>query len=371
MHRSATLDELDLALINALQVAPRAPWSRLSGPLGVDPATLSRRWARLRDSGTAWVTCYYGPRQVSYGAFALVEVSCAPGLREQVAARLSADPHALSVEVTTGGRDLLLTVAARDLTAMGEYVLHRLGDLPGITATRTHLAQRIHREASRWRLDSLDQEQRRDLERYGDLRPDPGTISDEENRLILALAADGRGSYAQLAEAVGRPESTVRRLLSGLLVSGRVVLRGEAAHLMAGWQVTATLWLAVPPVDLDEVAECVAGMRETRLSCAVAGEANLLAQVWTHELSDLARFESQLAARYPGVRVLDRTVTLKWVKRLGRLLDSRGRSVAYVPMDLTAPVRGTARGRTAPRPHRWTWPSSGRRTTSATTLSGS
>ena len=39
------IDELDLALVDALRVDPRAPWSKLAGPLGVDPATLSRRWA--------------------------------------------------------------------------------------------------------------------------------------------------------------------------------------------------------------------------------------------------------------------------------------------------------------------------------------
>ncbi|GIH79859.1 AsnC family transcriptional regulator [Planobispora longispora] len=332
------LDELDLALINALQMAPRAPWSRLAGPLGVDPATLSRRWARLSRSGCAWVTCVAGPSQVEFGAFALVEVGCAPGMREEVAARLAGDPHALSVEITTGNRDLLLTVGAANLTLMSEYALHRLGNLPGITSTRTHLAQRIHREASRWRFDSLSQDQRRDLESRDARRAEPAISSAEENEVILALAVDGRQPYAQLAETVGKPESTVRRLAAAALGSGRAVLRCEAAHLLAGWRVTATLWLSVPPVDLDVVADGMANMREVRLSCSIVGEANLLATVWLHGLNELSRFEAQLAARFPAIRILDRTVTLRWVKRMGRLLDAEGRSIGYVPMDMRVPV---------------------------------
>ncbi|MFC7564574.1 AsnC family transcriptional regulator [Actinomadura namibiensis] len=61
------MDELDLALVNALQLDPRAPWSRLSGPLGVDAATLSRRWSRLTESGAAWVTCVAGPPSSTTG----------------------------------------------------------------------------------------------------------------------------------------------------------------------------------------------------------------------------------------------------------------------------------------------------------------
>ncbi|WP_241196675.1 AsnC family protein, partial [Streptomyces sp. ADI95-17] len=40
--------ELDLALVDALQAAPRAPWSRIGRALGVDATTAARRWERLR-----------------------------------------------------------------------------------------------------------------------------------------------------------------------------------------------------------------------------------------------------------------------------------------------------------------------------------
>ncbi|MFJ8440171.1 AsnC family protein [Kitasatospora griseola] len=61
------IDELDLALVDALRVDPRAPWSRLAAPLGVDPATLSRRWARLTADGDAWVTCYPSADRIGRG----------------------------------------------------------------------------------------------------------------------------------------------------------------------------------------------------------------------------------------------------------------------------------------------------------------
>ncbi|OLT13440.1 hypothetical protein BJF79_20545 [Actinomadura sp. CNU-125] len=48
------LDEVDLALIDAVQANPRAAWSELGPVLGAAPMTLSRRWRRLTDAGRAW-----------------------------------------------------------------------------------------------------------------------------------------------------------------------------------------------------------------------------------------------------------------------------------------------------------------------------
>ncbi|MFE0804675.1 Lrp/AsnC family transcriptional regulator [Streptomyces sp. NPDC058812] len=343
MQESATLTEADLALANALQLDPRAPWSRLAGPLGLDPATLSRRWARLRASGSAWVTCYPGGAQAEYAAFALVQVACAPGTCEETAALLSGDGRVYSVEITAGAFGLLLTVAALDHASLAAYVLRRLGRLPGITGTRTHLVQRIYREASRWRMDALSQRQQRGLERAAAERAGAEPAGVDEQRLVIALAADGRQSYAQLGETLGKPESTVRRTLAAALGSGRAVVRCETAHLMAGWRVTATLWLAVPPGELEQTAETLCAMRQARLVCSVAGEANLLVQVWLHGLGELSRFEAQLAERRPAARVLERSVTFTWVKRMGRVLDALGRSLAYVPMNVRDGDR-TSRG---------------------------
>ena len=56
VHR--TLDDGDLALIHALQVAPRVSWAQAGQVLGTSPAALAERWARLRSSGLAWVTAH-------------------------------------------------------------------------------------------------------------------------------------------------------------------------------------------------------------------------------------------------------------------------------------------------------------------------
>jgi hypothetical protein len=47
MQESGQLDELDFALIDALQIAPRASWKLNADVLGLNPVTDARRWERL------------------------------------------------------------------------------------------------------------------------------------------------------------------------------------------------------------------------------------------------------------------------------------------------------------------------------------
>ncbi|MGW1327901.1 AsnC family protein [Streptomyces antibioticus] len=72
--------ETDLQFIPALQIHPRAPWSLVGAVLGVSPATVARRWARLNDAGLAWATGYRAcePQSVEDPASAMVIARCRP-----------------------------------------------------------------------------------------------------------------------------------------------------------------------------------------------------------------------------------------------------------------------------------------------------
>jgi len=110
MQDSATVDEVDLALVNALQIRPRASWSLVGRVVGIDPVTAARRWERLERNGQAWISAY--PPITPNQANAFVEIECEPGRGVPVAEELAEDPQAMTVDVTAGGRDVLVTVCA-------------------------------------------------------------------------------------------------------------------------------------------------------------------------------------------------------------------------------------------------------------------
>ncbi|MFG2447358.1 Lrp/AsnC family transcriptional regulator [Nocardia fluminea] len=346
------LDELDLDLITALQMSPRASWAQLAGPLGVDAATLARRWTRLRDSGVAWVTGYPGVALAPHGALAFIQISCAPAELEAVAHEIASHPFAYSVEMVGGTHGLLVSVAAARQSLLVDYLL-AVGRIPGVRDLRVHPSQRMYRDGSQWRFDSLSPDQRRHLTASlrEPERPDQGfvNITADEQRLILALGADGRRSYTALAEELGKPESTVRRMLSSLLGNGKAVLRCEAALPLTGWATTATFWLDVPPAALSTAIDETRRLRETRMCATTLSRANLAVVASFHSLDGIAKYESQLAAAVPQLRVVDRSITLRWFKRVGQLLGPDGRRIGVVPMEFWGRSPDSTRGWIAAR----------------------
>ena len=171
MQKSDQLDELDYSLVNALQIAPRAPWSLIGEVLGISPVTAARRWERLTGEGHAWMTGYCSSTLWRNMPYVLVTLGCVAGSVRQVADALADDSHAVTILHTACTSDLLLGVWISDLQMLSRYVLDRLNRTPGVTSVRVTVASEMFTEASRWRLRSLDPRQQRAL---SDWRPDSG-----------------------------------------------------------------------------------------------------------------------------------------------------------------------------------------------------
>ncbi|WP_433759501.1 Lrp/AsnC family transcriptional regulator [Nocardia sp. CA-135398] len=334
MLDSVILDEIELQLINSLQLNARAPWTLIGNVIGIDPATAARRWERLSAEGLAWISVYPGAPWLWDAVCASVGVRCG-GHAGAVAEVLCADRRVATIEHVTGGGDLLLTVFVRDLAALSSYVLGTLGAIPGVRDCRTTVVTAFHTEGSRWRLRTLNTDQ---LQRLSSTLPtaEPrpsGPLSAVDQALFAALEFDARAGYAELGAQVGISTSTARRRLSTLLGTGRFVMRCEIAQQASGWPVSATLWCRVPPADLERVAKHLAQLPETRLcSTVTGGRANLQLAVWLRSAADIHRLEASLTDKVPGLELLDVTLALRHVKRMGRLLDSRGCAVGAVPL---------------------------------------
>ncbi|MFJ8744398.1 Lrp/AsnC family transcriptional regulator [Embleya sp. NPDC127516] len=331
------LDELDLALVHALQLSPRATWTELGPVLGVDPVTLARRWRRLERSGAAWITCHPGggPGVLGGTSVALVEIRVAPGRIPEVSARLARHRHALNVEYLTGNRDLLITAAAADADALAQYLRIRLPSVPGITGIRVQLPLRLYKDSGAWRLRALDREQRDLLSGPPRMSSRPTRALDDADRaLLLELGPDGRLGTAELARRLGTSGVTVARRLARLTAGGQAGFRGEVARSLTGWPVCATWWLRVPAAELDETAARLTASADVRMCAVVTGTANLVVVVWLRRAADVPTLEAEWSGRFPRVEVVDSAVTIQVIKQMGRVVGPNGHATGFVPLDI-------------------------------------
>ncbi|MBF6960604.1 Lrp/AsnC ligand binding domain-containing protein, partial [Acinetobacter baumannii] len=124
-----------------------------------------------------------------------------------------ANPMIVSIDETTGDRDLLLTVVAPDLPTLSDMVIDWIGGLRGVHGSRSALVTSVVIGSNSWRIDALSK-----TEKILARGPRPGELwmlppDDLDRELAQSLAVDGRTSATSLARTLDVAASTLHRRL--------------------------------------------------------------------------------------------------------------------------------------------------------------
>ena len=327
------LSEGDLEVIDALQVSPRAGWTRVGRALDVDPVTVARRWHRLHDAGEAWVTVALGQRQLHSMNLAFLELDCEAGASVEVAESLADAGHLISVQHVAGNYDLWAIAVTASLSSLADVVLTGLPQRSGIRKVRTHMATRVFDASRRWRLHMLSQRVASTL--VAESRPPVSTrpMDAVDRRLFTALSRDGRATYADLAEQVGVSARSVQRRIGRLVATGDIDFRCDLARSLAGWSTSAMLWISMPDSLLEATGQALLRWPQTRTCAALAGPNNMLLTVALHTAAELHELVPRLLVEFPHITVVDRQLVLRQTKLYGRVLDETGRRVRTAVVD--------------------------------------
>lgn len=326
-------DQVDMRILHALQVEPRASWTELAPVVGADPANLSRRWSRLRAAGIAWVTGMTD--QADRGGGALIEIECAPGDLHATVRALVAEPEVVTIDYTVGGRDLLVTVLADTQRQVADYVLGPMARLRGIRAAHTHLITERLLDARRWRLRELSAAEVARIPRFRPPRSRAArTVAPELYEVIRQeLAVDGRASAVAIAERSGFSAQRVTDAIATLRTDGQLYLRTDLARDLSDWPVYTWYFLQVPAPVMAQARVTLAQVPEIRLAALCASRYNLVLAVWLRSVQDVQSFEVALSRALPGAVIADRSVVVRIAKHLGHVLDDDGRATGtVVPM---------------------------------------
>lgn len=320
------LDELDLAIVHALQIDARAPWTRVAAAVGADAATVARHWQALREESLAWLTAWPTPERWSTTTDVAVALLDADAADETIDAVVR-QPWVLSVDATSAG--LLTLVAASGGLAALEERMRSLAAV-GASARRMDVAAAIVTEDSGWRLRVLSRQQQRVLREGA-----PAAATDEPRppradvvaEIADALDDDPRMPAASLAQRLGVSEATARRAVDRALAAGHLRLGCDLAMPAAGFRRGAILWGRSG--DVDGAAARAARLPEAHRVGIVVGRAPLFVCVRARSLTALPAIER---AWGDDVEVVDRWTVLRGLKRNGHLLDEAGRSVERVSL---------------------------------------
>ena len=146
--RPRSLDEVDRAIIEALQENGRASFRGVAARVGVAEGTVRTRYARLVADGILQVTGVTNPLGLGFEAMAMIGIKT-NGSPEPVADAIAAWSETSYVVVTAGSFDVLVEVICTDRRHLLDLTT-RVRSTPGVATTETFLYLDLAKQVFAW-----------------------------------------------------------------------------------------------------------------------------------------------------------------------------------------------------------------------------
>jgi Lrp/AsnC family transcriptional regulator for asnA, asnC and gidA len=130
-----------------------------------------------------------------------------------------------------------------------------------------------------------------------------GDFMDDLDRSIVSfLQEDGRTRFTEIARALNVTEGTVRNRVAKLLEDKAVQIIGVLDPHRMGYNAPAIIGVSIQPPHLEEAAAKIAAMPEVSYLIMVAGEYDLMVEVFCRDREHLASFLRDQLQQVVGVQ---------------------------------------------------------------------
>lgn len=327
MDGTTVLDGVSLRIAGVLLADPRATIATIAGAAGTSAATASRRVAALTESGVVRVVGVADREWARAGYTVWLRARCEPGMSLHVAREIASWPESGYVAITGGELDCAAQLAVRSSDHLLELTDGRLRTLDGVIASATLKVIRRFATPHGWTAGVLDE---RTLARVrsdrwdrwtedGGTAPTPTDALDE--RILDALADDGRLSWRELAGQVGVGPATVCRRVEALMRKGPLRVRAVVEPWRVQKPVVALVWMRVLPSRLEVAGRTLAQHPDVLSVAATTGQHNLCGEVAVADDACLYRFLTTEVGAIPGVSSVDVTDGLDVIKRASQVFS--------------------------------------------------
>lgn len=325
------LGEIDRKIVAALMLNGRATWKVIAPWVGASEATVHRRYRTLRTSGVIRVVGSYDVNRTGCGLSVFIRLSCKPGTTARVMEAFAALDEVRMVSMVSGTADLIVEIVVDEQDTLASFLLHRLPHTNLLVKTESLAVIRVFTMAPRWNsriLPDAAVKQLRDplvndWERPN--WPEPPRehpLNDTERAVLTELRDDGRLSYQEIAQRIRKSETTVRRVVLGLIAQSTLQFRTLVEPFFLGYDLEFMLWVQIDPGHLEEVGRKLGAHHATKYLAVTSGRFNLITQAVLPRATDLYDYMTRVIGGLPGVQHADITLQLATIKRGWHRVDT-------------------------------------------------
>jgi DNA-binding Lrp family transcriptional regulator len=286
---SIEIDKTDRGIIEALVEDGRISFRALGERVGLADDAVRERYNRLQESGIVRIVGVPHPATLGYHSIAFVGVTVS-GPVAPVERMLAVNPALNMVVVTFGAFDIAVEIAGADDGQLLDRIDKEIRSIPGVVRCTVYPFSHV----SKWASSVLSGS--------SVIRPSLLTeVDDDDRRLIAALQANGRASFAELATAVGQNYAQARRRTKALLDAGVVQTVTSVNWPILGFSVMAAIAVRVRDRPLSEVASELGMISRVEIVICTFGPADLLLEVSCRDRAELDELINEKIRAISGV----------------------------------------------------------------------
>lgn len=307
LEEAPKLDDLDLALIEALRRNAKASNTELADNLGIAKRTVASRITRLAKKRVMRVTATFDIQGVGFNLLSILTVRVKGRLVEDVASDFVRMPETTSVQSVLGACELHVTMVARNWAHLIELVEKGIGRIKGIRDLRCEqvLATRALRTDLGVLREELDMKTPRAFFDAMDHSEVGSGLDELDRRVIMSLQENGRTPLTQIAREANVSEGTVRFRLKRLEKDKRLRISTVVDSGSVGYTSNAYVALNVSHDQLNSTAEALAKMSAVSLVAITLSHTDMWLAVIARERATLASIIQDEIVMLPGVRSAD------------------------------------------------------------------
>jgi Lrp/AsnC family transcriptional regulator for asnA, asnC and gidA len=147
--RPLVVDEVDKALVEALQQDGRLPYTKLATAVGLSEAAVRTRVQRLIEGGVVQIVGVTDPLTLGFRRMAMIGLRVEGDLRG-VADTIAAIPEVSYVVVVSGSFDLLMEVVCEDDDHLLALLNDKVRAIPGVRSTESFTYLRLYKQTYAW-----------------------------------------------------------------------------------------------------------------------------------------------------------------------------------------------------------------------------
>ena len=146
---TVAIDDVDKAIIEALQEDGRLPYTKLAVEVGLSEAAVRQRVQRLLESRVVQIVAVTDPMTLGFRRMAMIGLKVEGDLRK-VSAAIADIPEVSYVVIVSGSFDLLMEAVCEDDDHLLSLLNDKVRAIPGVRSTETFTYLQLRKQTYAW-----------------------------------------------------------------------------------------------------------------------------------------------------------------------------------------------------------------------------